>query len=226
MAVRVQIYFQAIVVSCFFRILSSLWRVTRIRVPRVVSQGFPCVYAHWHGDELLLLGAYKDTGMAVMSSRSRDGELMASVLMRLGYSVVRGSSSRGGAGGLKGLIDKVAKEKRSASLAVDGPRGPIYTVKPGIVKLASQTGVWLIPGAAAAGFRFVFKRAWNRCYLPLPLARGVIVYGEARQVPLGLSEEELTSYCKNLERDLMELKDEAEGFFGRKVSTPTCPSPA
>jgi len=57
----------------------------------------PCLFAHWHGDELVLVGYYAHRRLAVLSSLSKDGSLMARVLELLGYQVFRGSSSRGGA---------------------------------------------------------------------------------------------------------------------------------
>ena len=138
------------------------------------------------------------------------------MLTWLGFKVVRGSSTRGGAGGLKGLIDAVAREGWNASLAVDGPRGPIYKVKPGVLKLAQQTQCVLVPGAAAASRRFVFKKAWNRCYLPLPFSRCVIVYGEPIIVPQNITDEEFESMRVRLETTLLALKAEAESHFQRK----------
>lgn len=192
--------------------LSRLWFIRHLRHPKVEG---PRVYAHWHGDELLLVGAYAWKRMAVMVSRSVDGEMLKSFLSWMGFRVVRGSSSRGGAGGLKGLVDAV-EAGYNASLAVDGPRGPIYKVKPGILKLAQVTGKPLVPGAASSGFRFVFKKAWNRCFLPLPFAAGVIVYGDPIFVPKDLTDEELETYRVKLEESLLKLKEEAEGFYSRK----------
>jgi lysophospholipid acyltransferase (LPLAT)-like uncharacterized protein len=211
---KIRDFLAAVLLTIFYRLYRRLWRVQRVRFPHEWGDSaVPRVYAHWHGDELLLVGAYIDSGMAVMTSRSEDGELMGRVLRWLGFRVVRGSSSRGGAGGLKGLVDAVRKEGRNASLAVDGPRGPIYEVKPGILKLAQQTGSILIPGAASANRRFVFKNAWNQCYLPLPFATCVIVYGEPISVPPDASGEELERLRLTLEHQLKVLKVEAEGRF-------------
>ncbi len=194
-----------------YRLLSATYRYAHVRRPTVR----PSVYAHWHGDELLLLGAFRDSGMAVMASRSRDGELMKRLLEKLGFFVSRGSSSRGGAAGLKGLIDAVSGGGREASLAVDGPRGPIYEVKPGILKLSQETGLPIVPGAAAASRRFVFKRAWNRCYLPTPFAKCVIVYGVPVTVPKDVAPEAFESIRLELEASLKALKVEAEASFTR-----------
>jgi lysophospholipid acyltransferase (LPLAT)-like uncharacterized protein len=204
---------KAFFVASIYWLLSRLWFFKHIDRPIVAGAG---IYAHWHGDELCLVGEYAYKRMAILSSRSRDGELMTRVLTYLGFKVARGSSTRGGAGGLKGLIDVVKKEGYNASLAVDGPRGPIYKVKPGILKLAQITGRPLIPGAAAARRRFVFRNAWNKCYLPLPFTRCVIVYGKPIWVPQEISDEQLEEIRSTLESTLLHLKSTAEASFDRK----------
>lgn len=154
--------------------------------------------------------------MAVMASRSRDGELMKWVLTLLGFKVVRGSSSRGGAGGLKGLLDAVIKEGCHTSLAVDGPRGPIYEVKPGILAIAQKTGKPIVPVAGSARHRFVFKKAWNQCYLPLPFSKCVVVYGDPVWVSETANEEELQKLRSVLKKNLLDLKAQAEEMCDRK----------
>jgi lysophospholipid acyltransferase (LPLAT)-like uncharacterized protein len=212
MLTRCRDFCLASLVTGFYWAFSRLWFFRHVNHPQALGDG-PVLYAHWHGDELLLIGAYTHRRMAIMASRSRDGEWLKRILEWLGFYVVRGSSSRGGAAGLKGLIDAVNKEGYNASLAVDGPRGPIYQVKPGILKLAQETQRPIIPGGAASSRRIVFKKAWNRCYLPLPLSRCVIVYGEPLRVPPTTTEEEFESLRAELERRLLALKVEAENRF-------------
>ncbi|MCB0406347.1 MAG: lysophospholipid acyltransferase family protein [Bdellovibrionales bacterium] len=204
-----------VIILGIYWLISHSWRLRKVGwTPRVKSPASR-VFAHWHGDELLLVGAHAGEGMAVLSSHSRDGQTMGWVLSKLGYHVLRGSSSRGGAAGLKGLIDAVKRQGRDASIAVDGPRGPIYKVKPGVLKLAQATGCQLIPGVSAAARRYTFEKAWNRCYLPYPLSRCVVFYGEPISVPRRISEEEFEALRLKLERDLIALKAKAEAHFSR-----------
>lgn len=95
---------------------------------------------------------------------------MARTLQLLGYRVYRGSSTRGGARGLIGLIRAVRKGSQAA-LAVDGPRGPIYEVKPGVVELALRTGMPIIAVRSRASRCWYIAGAWNRSYVPKPFAR-------------------------------------------------------
>ncbi len=200
-------------VASFYWLLSRTWRMKEMGLPLGPSARNPKLYAHWHGDELLLVAVSIRKQMAIMASRSSDGELMKRVLSFLGYKVVRGSSSRGGAGGLKGLIDLMKTGKYHSSLAVDGPRGPIYQVKPGVLKLAQETGLPIIPAAAWTSNKFVFKRSWNQCYLPMPFSKCIVWYGEPMLVPANTSVEEFESLRKTLELRMQALKKEVEEHF-------------
>lgn len=145
---------------------------------KFVPGGAPCVFAHWHGDELVLIGCYTHRRLAVLSSLSKNGTFMANTLRLLGYRVFRGSSSRGGARGLIGLI-RAGKSGMQTALAVDGPKGPIYKVKPGIVALARKTGNPIIPVYASSDRFWYIPRVWNKSYLPKFFALIDIHYGPA-----------------------------------------------
>ena len=170
-------------IAPLYWLLSKTWRIQEVGPERVLERYVqtearaPCVYAHWHGDELVLVGYYSFRRLAVLSSLSKDGSIMARTLQLLGYTVFRGSSSRGGARGLIGLI-RAVKEGSQSSLAVDGPKGPIYEVKPGVIELALRTGQPIIPVRTRCDRAWFIPRAWNRSYLPKPFARVEVEYGE------------------------------------------------
>jgi lysophospholipid acyltransferase (LPLAT)-like uncharacterized protein len=176
-------------------LFSRTWRIHESG-PKEVLERFvnrkgpsePCLYAHWHGDELVLVPYYSYRRLAVLSSLSKDGTLMARTLELLGYQVFRGSSSKGGARGLIGLI-RAVKEGSQAALAVDGPRGPIYEVKPGIVELANRTGMPIVPLRCRASRAWYIPRAWNHSYVPKLFARVDVEYGEP--LPAQASPEEV-----------------------------------
>ena len=205
-------------VAVLYGLYSRLWFVTHIRRPALLTSREKVIAGHWHGDELLLLGTKIGSGLAILVSQSKDGELLKWIARIFGFRVVRGSTSRRAVGGLKALIEVAQTEQRSASLAVDGPRGPAFRVKGGIVSLAQHTQYPLVVGAAACRWRFIFKKAWNRCYLPLPFTECVIVYGEPIRVPQTLNDDEFEWYRKKVEKTLIDLKIEAEAYFDRNVS--------
>jgi lysophospholipid acyltransferase (LPLAT)-like uncharacterized protein len=77
--------------------------------------------------------------MAALVSASRDGAMMTRVLELFGVEPARGSSSRRGAQALLELAEWTARGY-DVAFAPDGPRGPAYQMKPGIVALAQMTG--------------------------------------------------------------------------------------
>ena len=137
----------------------------------------PWVYAFWHGAQLALLARPRRRRTAVLVSLSRDGQLQTGAMRSHGMLVVRGSSSRGGARGLRGLIEAMRGEGTDAAFAVDGPRGPERRAKPGVLAAARAAGAVIVPLGVAAARAKVLERAWDRFVIPLPFSRVVIAAG-------------------------------------------------
>jgi lysophospholipid acyltransferase (LPLAT)-like uncharacterized protein len=156
-----------------YRPLSFTWRVACSEpdaMRAAMSARRPFVLAHWHGDELALLHLVKRYRLVTLASPSKDGRIMATVLRLMGARIVVGSSSRGGAAGLKGLI-RLAREGYNCSFAVDGPRGPIYKLKPGVLEASRLLDCPIYYASVSCDRAFHLHRAWNRAYLPKPFAR-------------------------------------------------------
>jgi hypothetical protein len=139
--------------------------------------GAPLVLAFWHGQQMLLLRWPQRRRLAVLVSLSQDGELQSGVLGAAGLHVIRGSSSKGGAAGLRRLIGALRGDERDAAFAVDGPRGPQRVVKPGALAAARLAGAVLVPLAAAASRAKVLGKTWDGFEIPLPFSRVAIVAG-------------------------------------------------
>lgn len=131
----------------------------------------PFLLAHWHGDEVILLPLVKRYRLATMTSTSSDGDLMTWIVAKLGGTSSRGSSTRGGVNALRGLIRLIKYEKHNSSVAVDGPRGPIYKVKPGIFEISRLTGAPIYWVGVSASKYHIFNNAWNKAILPFPFAK-------------------------------------------------------
>lgn len=157
------------IVALLLRVLAATWRVERGDFPVDGA----CVLAFWHGEQLPMILLHRGRGITGVVSRSRDGERLAAVLLRLGYRVLRGSSSQGGALVLRAALALLAAGGRPA-LAVDGPRGPAGTVQPGAEALARRAGVPVVCGRVEArGWR---AGSWDRFLVPWPFARVRVRY--------------------------------------------------
>jgi lysophospholipid acyltransferase (LPLAT)-like uncharacterized protein len=169
----------------------------------------PVLWALWH--ETILLGTWhhRHRGVHVMISASRDGELIARVAKGLGYTPVRGSSSRGGREAAQELVEAV-KAGSNAAITPDGPRGPRRTCQPGVVKIAKLSRRPVVPFGFAAE-RCWRLRSWDRFILPKPFSRCVFVYGEPVAVDPGGDD---AVHLKRVQDELDRVTAAAEDFFG------------
>lgn len=156
------------------------WRFELIESPSLkeaLANGEVVTFAHWHGDELGAMYLLKRYNCCVMTSTSKDGELMNSFLKLMGIQTSRGSSTRGGVSALKGLL-RLTKSGFNPVVAVDGPKGPYHKVKPGVLEISKLTNSNICPLGASCTKALVFKKSWNKAYLPLPFSKLTIVMGD------------------------------------------------
>lgn len=105
-------------------------------------------------------------------SASRDGAWLAAFFKMLGFTAVRGSSSRGAREAVTDLID-VLRAGHDIGITPDGPRGPCYDFKPGglIVTRRANVPLLLIGARFSAALQL---RSWDGFYVPVPFSRVVI----------------------------------------------------
>ena len=147
----------------------------------------PTVFAFWHRALLVCAHRFRDRGIAILVSSSFDGDLIARTVECLGFRVVRGSSSRGGATALRNMQLAYARGHICA-ITADGPRGPVYVAKPGAAMLAHSVGNGLSSGTWVGAFYALPERrwelkSWDKFMIPKPFSRVVVTWPE--HVPAG-----------------------------------------
>jgi lysophospholipid acyltransferase (LPLAT)-like uncharacterized protein len=167
------------------------------------ARGEQTVLAFWHEQLVMMPFAYRGRRVCIMVSRHRDGELITRAVRPLGVETVRGSSTRGWAGGLKGML-RAYRDGADLAFAPDGPRGPRRMVKSGVIQVARATGATIVPVAAAA--RWCRRlRSWDRLVVPFPASVVVYVAGTPLTVPGGADAAELERLRIVLEHELERL---------------------
>ncbi len=140
--------------------------------------------ALWHNRLLLLPFVIKrylpERRGAALISASRDGALLADLVRRFGFEVVRGSSSRKGASAMLRLAEAISNGK-DVVITPDGPRGPAYELGQGIVFLAQQSGAAVVPISMEYSSYWRLK-SWDRFILPKPFSRVRVIFGEPHRV--------------------------------------------
>jgi lysophospholipid acyltransferase (LPLAT)-like uncharacterized protein len=163
----------------FIRVLRATVRLRHHgdeRMREWERDGTHFILSFWHRHLLLMPYAYRGKRISVLVSQSKDGELIARTVARLGIDSSRGSSSRGGIAGMRSLLRKAA-DGWDIAFTPDGPRGPLREVQPGVILAAAATGLPILPVAVAAT-RAKLLRSWDRFVVPLPFSTVHFVYGE------------------------------------------------
>jgi len=166
----------------------------------------------------------------VLISQHTDGEFIAQICQHLGIGVVRGSTARGGC---QALLNMIRDQDQTTHLGItpDGPRGPRRELKPGVVMIASQSGLAIVP--AGIGFVRAWRFAsWDRFALPCPASIMVGVVGEPIFVPRDLDRGALKHWVEHVENELLAMTQLAENWAaeirqrGSKAPPPAFPQPA
>ncbi len=177
------------------------------------ARGEQLIIAFWHNRVVMMPIPARGRKLCIMNSRSRDGEIATRALARWGIRSVRGSATRGGAAGFMQLVNAY---RAGYNLAVvpDGPRGPRYVVKPGVVHLARATGAAIFPVSYAASRRRQL-RSWDRLIIPLPFSRVLYVMGRPLRVPRETDDRDLEAVRCDLEDRLNAVTQAAEAGVAR-----------
>ena len=172
------------------------------------------IYALWHGYALALAFFGLDRGIVVLVSRFRDGDIADGLLKRFGFETVRGSAEEGREGkrGRFALLRlmKLLKEGKNIAITVDGPKGPPFKAKDGVIFLAQKTGAVVIP--ACVKFETFFQlNTWDRLVIPYPFTKAQLLVGKEIRVS---PEDAIEDKRMELEEELLRLERIASGKPG------------
>ena len=126
------------------------------------------LFAVCERDALALSGLMAARRFSVIVAHGRDGDWATALLEAIGCRVMRGSSRRGGAAAMRGLVRGVADDDAPVGMVVDGPLGPDGVAKPGAAWCAAHTGRRLIALGVAPSRAIWFRATWSGMFLPLP----------------------------------------------------------
>lgn len=170
----------------------------------------PSVFIFWHNRQIFMPLALKVCKKKLNSkklfcmliSQHRDGRIAASIVKKLGVDSISGSSTRGGGKALLALSN-VIKHGSHVGITPDGPRGPIYKLKPGAVKLASMTGTPIYPVCISASSFWSFEKSWDKMQLPKPFSKIICKIGA-----------KIENYdVSHVEQKLIELTESSDNHF-------------
>lgn len=198
-------------------ILKALFLTIRLRLDDrcgISRNAFPepCLLCFWHNRILGITYAFHRfypkklrRGVTVLTSPSKDGEILSQFVGAFGMGSVRGSSSRRGSRALLELV-RIIRDGGDIAITPDGPRGPRYSLGPGVILLALTTGTPIVPIHASFSRCFRMK-TWDGFIIPLPFSTISVTVAEQINIPKDLGEAEFEQARKNLEDNLKNAAD-------------------
>ncbi len=155
------------------------------------------IFAIWHQNLVggILAHCNPSDKFTMIISESKDGELVAVTCEKFGHEPARGSSTRGGQ---KALVEMVKKLKKGipGAITVDGPKGPKYQVKFGVIEMAKQADCPIVPYGAFATRYWTFQKSWDQFRFPKPFSTIYIVIGSPIVVPKDLPTDRYADFSK------------------------------
>lgn len=216
-----------LLIPVVYLLLNIYTKTLRLKVENVqevldhVKRGGRAIMASWH--QRFFGGFFLPRALrmrpCIMISRSRDGDFIADIVRRIGWEIVRGSSSRGGREALREMVAGVMETGMGGHI-VDGPTGPPGIVKPGIIALAQKTGAAITPTCVSYENPWIFN-SWDRFMVPKPFSDVLLRFGPLEPVPPEMNERQFEEYRLNLEQQLALVYGEIDRYWAERRKPPT-----
>lgn len=196
---------KAIAIKILHRLIALVSSTWRIKVVGECEET-PAVFAFWHG-EMLPIWKYfsqKIEDKFAIVSLSKDGQILAELLEKWNYSLIRGSSSKNS----KDVLEKATELAKNASIFItpDGPRGPARKFKNGAAIIAYRSEVPLYLVRAFISGKIIFKKSWDKFILPLPFSKIRIVISEKYYIPKEFTREEVSEAIIKIENTINSIR--------------------
>ena len=182
---------------------------------RIFTGNESLVGATWHRGAIFLVWFFRKLRPMIMFSRSKDGEIIASYAEKLGVIPIRGSSNKGGREALRHMVAHLEKPGGIAATVLDGPKGPRYVAKKGMIVLAMKARAPLVPIIVSAHPAITLKKTWDKTMIPLPFSRVTVMYDHPWLPPPKMDSRQLEAATQTVEAKLngmMALADRRTGY--------------
>jgi len=166
--------------------------------------GKPYLIVFWHNRQFVLPFIHKTRPLHCLISPSRDGTIATAIMRLFSTTSIRGSSSKDGMQAMISMM-RVLRAGGVVALSPDGPRGPAFVTKPGVVQMAQSLKVPIVPMSFDNNRKKVLS-SWDSSYLPRPFGKINIVVGE----PININaDENIEDACLRISAALNAAGDQA-----------------
>ena len=159
-------------------VLLAIYKTCKIKIQgqdnfnQITNNNRPTMLCVWHGRMLypIFYVIKKKLSIWTIASPYNDGEIIAQILKKWNFQVIKGSSNRRSKQVLE-KIETIFKTDPQSIVAVtnDGPKGPRHVAKKGSLEIAKKYNVNIITVTGDSNKKWVFD-SWDKFYLPKPFS--------------------------------------------------------
>ena len=173
----------------------------------IIKKKKPVIVASWHSTLLtVFMGLSNKDYYGLAGNHHPDAEIISRVGKKLGWNVIRGSSTDGGKKAYDEMLAILKKPKTVFAITPDGPQGPAKIPKAGTIRAAQKTGAIIIPVAGQSTKRWSFVN-WDTFYVSKPFGAISLFYGK----PIFFGKNQDFEECKNILKSALDnLESKAE----------------
>ena len=175
------------------------------------DKGKAVVFLAWHGRIFIVPYFFRKRNIMPLVSPSEDGEIPAQIMARWGYKILRGSGSHAIIRAWN-VMKQELKDGGEVIIIPDGPKGPGRVMKMGGIKLAHETGAYLVPFSFSASRKKVLS-SWDLFVIGKPFSRVVAIYGDPTTIDPSLDADGLEKERARIEKVLCDLDAQADQYF-------------
>jgi lysophospholipid acyltransferase (LPLAT)-like uncharacterized protein len=223
------------VLGCYMALAGATirWRhVNRAAAEAIWAAGTPTIVCLWHSRVILGFKAWTygrgAKPIKVMSSKSRESEIIARGLQWVKVGTIRGSKNKPGknknALAATREMLRYLREGNCVAITPDGPRGPRMRATIGAVQIARLSGAPILCFAWSCKPAKILE-TWDRLVLPMPFARGFRVWAEPIHVPSDADEAAMEAIRLVVEERLNAVLWEADRLAGWTQRIEAAPPP-
>ena len=171
----------AILKFVFFIIqITSSWKYHGLEnFRRLIGSNQPVLICVWHGFFIFpmnfLKNYYKET--KIVSSTHPDSMVLARVLNDYGFSLIKGSSTRGSKNVIKEMMRGLKDSNSIIAITNDGPKGPARVAKGGAISLAKKFNAKLV-FISGRSSNYIKLKTWDSFIMPKPFSKNEVYINE------------------------------------------------
>lgn len=170
MIARIYIFLASFFISSLMKIINKTLKFKIYGIDDIKEN---VIFAVWHNSTFSTFDVNPLKNMAALTAAGIKGDIFTRAIRRYNYKIIRvpyeEDSKQSAIAALK--IIKVLKEGLNLVIALDGPKGPLFSIKPGIFFLSEKSKKKIVPTGVAYSRKISLIYRWDKYVIPLPFSK-------------------------------------------------------